>query len=401
MISEGREKYNCTKCLEGNEKLYNQELDIYYCSKVPTKCLVQFCRDCQPNNNYFCSSCITSEYEVNKVTGSCVKKTEVEPIITWKDIYRLSMNGKMEINCKFIHGPCFLMRGITCSQISTKHAFLILLTFSMKDRLRNLEEKIEVPTICQINETVEETSDNINIIDYECIGTIRVDSSYNLVGVRGDNIDKNILNDPFKNSSNYTEDDIPTRFLIERNYSDNKTFTDRPFNFSFNGNLKGKKASILPNNGVTQIEIYGINETAKCNFSKNVELKSNLTCALDLNENQELNNISFKNPEIKIGDNYLFLNHINKLHFSFEKSNEIDKINVNNNKKSSNNNTLIIVLCVINGVIVLGGLTVGVLYILKKNKQNNINKEKNVKNIVDQSNIENNDYNASTTNINN
>ena len=121
---------------------------------------------------------------------------------------------------------------------------------------------------------------------------------------------------------------------------------------------------------------------------------------LDLNENQELNNISFKNPEIKIGDNYLFLNHINKLHFSFEKSNEIDKINVNN-KKSSNNNTLIIVLCVIIGVIVLAGLTVGVLYILKKNKQNNINKEKNVKNIVDQSNIENNDYNASATNINN
>ena len=400
-ISKGREIYDCNKCLNDidYEHLYNQELNIHYCLKAPTKCLVHFCKICQSNNNYFCSSCITSEYEVNKITGSCVKKTEVEPIITWKDIYRLSMNGEMEINSKIIQGPCFLMRGITCSQISSKHAFLILLTFEIKDRLRNLEEQIEVPTICQISETIEETSEDINIVDYECIGTIRVDSSYNLVGIKGDNIDKNILNDPFKNFSYYTEDDIPTRFIIERTKSDNKTFTDIPFNFPFNGNLKGKKASILPNNVDTQLEIYGFNETAKCNFLRNENLNANLSCAINMYE-QELNNLTFKNPEIKIGDYDLFLNHINKIYFTLEKSEEIDTIPLGK-KSSSNHNTLIIVLSVIIGVIVLAALIVGLLYFLKIKKTKDINQDSNIKNINEKDNTGNKDYNASSTNINN
>ena len=275
--------------MNGFELLFNKESNIYYCSKSYNKCLVHFCKNCLPNNNYFCSNCITSEYEVNSISGSCVKKTEVEPVITWKDIYRLNMNGQMEINGQLRHGPCFLIRGITCSQINSKHAFLIVLTFIVNERLRNLEEKLEVPTICEINQNYEESKDNINIVDYECIGKTEVDGEkYKLVGVIGENIDENILNDPTKKSSYYTKKDIPTIFIIENNDLVNKTITNIPFYFSFNGILKGDKSINLPNKAEAELEVYGLNDTAKCNFLKDEKLNANMTCMLNINQSQEL-----------------------------------------------------------------------------------------------------------------
>ena len=88
-LSKGKEIYNCTKCSNDNILIYNNQLNIYYCSynqKEIPKCLVDYCKNCISDNNYFCSICLTSDYEVNKYTGSCVKKTQIVPAVTWKDI---------------------------------------------------------------------------------------------------------------------------------------------------------------------------------------------------------------------------------------------------------------------------------------------------------------------------
>ena len=64
------------------------------------------------------------------------------------------------------------MIGITADEITDGHAFLVTLTFKILygDRLRNLEEKTDVKTICIIKHSVERTNDGVNLVEYECIG---------------------------------------------------------------------------------------------------------------------------------------------------------------------------------------------------------------------------------------
>lgn len=58
-------------------------------------CMVKDCKIC---NNYFCDKCKLEDYIVNNINGSCMKKIETVPAITWKDVFRLEMNSKKEIN---------------------------------------------------------------------------------------------------------------------------------------------------------------------------------------------------------------------------------------------------------------------------------------------------------------
>ena len=88
------------------------------------------------------------------------------------------------------------MRGITSSQINTRHAFLIYLTFQMKHGLRNLEgenNSITMPGICEILQGVDETNDDVNMVEYECIGNQTSDqdlTNYKLADIEeGDNPD--------------------------------------------------------------------------------------------------------------------------------------------------------------------------------------------------------------------
>ena len=75
------------------------------------------------------------------------------------------------INNKYIYGPSLIMRGITFSQINTRHAFLIYLTFKIKHRHRNLQEELlKIPAICEVLKGVDETSDDMLMVEYECIG---------------------------------------------------------------------------------------------------------------------------------------------------------------------------------------------------------------------------------------
>ena len=136
--------------------------------------------NCKSEDNYFCESCLVSDYIVNSLTGSCMKKTENVPAITWKDIFRLDLNSEKEINGRTIHGPTLRLRGITNSQINSHHAFLIYLIFKLKQpiALRNLEETVELGAICEIMDDVEENKNDTNIVDYECIAKIKIIINY-------------------------------------------------------------------------------------------------------------------------------------------------------------------------------------------------------------------------------
>ena len=138
-----------------------------------SKCVVLYCKTCNPHDGYKCDECLP-DYSIDSLTGSCVKTTEVIPAVTWKDIYRLNMNSEKMINNKYIYGPSMRMVGIASSQINTRHAFLIYLTFKIKSSLRYLEnennDNITMPAICEILEAVDATEDDVNMVEYECIG---------------------------------------------------------------------------------------------------------------------------------------------------------------------------------------------------------------------------------------
>ena len=184
-------KYDCQKCIDDNKLVYESEEDINYCeyevSSNLKKCLVVDCKTCKSGNNYFCSECESTKFEVNSATGQCVKKTEIVPAVTWKDIFRLEMNGQHERNGQTFNGPSLILRGITSSQINTRHGFLIYLTFKVKTSLlRDLEEEIKIPAMCEALDSVDETSDDVNIIDYECLANNTNDTDltdYNLGGI--------------------------------------------------------------------------------------------------------------------------------------------------------------------------------------------------------------------------
>ena len=138
------------------------------------------------------------------------------------------MNGQKEINGQIIEGPSLTLRGITTSQINTNHAFLVYLTFKLKNSLRNLEDKTKkIKAICETNKEVKESNDIINIVDYDCIGTEPINDNYEFTGIEGDNINNDIaIKNPNKESSDYSQNNLPLLFIIEKNNIDKQNFTN-------------------------------------------------------------------------------------------------------------------------------------------------------------------------------
>jgi hypothetical protein len=92
---DGKIKYSCDQCYEDSVRSYNSKLKIYYCNYnlgySELTCIINYCQECQKGNNKICEKCLDN-YEINSITGSCVKKTEKIPSIIFKDIYGLQMN---------------------------------------------------------------------------------------------------------------------------------------------------------------------------------------------------------------------------------------------------------------------------------------------------------------------
>ena len=241
---DGNDQYNCTKCIKNNDLIYNNYNNPSIClfSYATIKCLVINCEECDPYDGYICKKCRT-DYEINNATGSCVKQTSIIPEIIWKSIYNLNMLGSKALHdkmnagtTKYIYGPSFSLRGITSNQINSGHGFFIYLTFKRKNRIRNLEEEeekvekeegkeekmedyeeegnlIKIPGICEVLEEVEEIQDDMNLVDYKCIGnqTKKIDfNNYKLVNIEeGDNeqlLKKSNLEELVSNYKNIYED---------------------------------------------------------------------------------------------------------------------------------------------------------------------------------------------------
>ena len=373
-ISNGKGIYSCTKCMKENTLIYNQELDVYYCAYNDAgKCLVKYCKTCASNNAYFCSSCITSEYEVNQYSGSCIKKTEIEPFITWKDIYRLNMNGHKIINGRIIKGPSLKLRGITTSQINSRHAFLVYLTFKLKNSLRYLEENLKIPVICEIDDDVEEENDDVNNVDYECIGNTTISEKYELTGIEGNNLNDNIINNSNKNISDYKYENRPLLFILKKNDLRYKIFHNNLINFSLNGTLN--KLRIAPNKEITNqknipFEFNEIDKKAMCDFTRDEKLNADFSCNLEIGNETSFYNLTFKNNEIRIGEVDLYINSLNKINFSYEKEEEAN-IREYHPKAKNDNHTTIIVVCIVAGVVVICGVIFLLLYIFIWKKRNN------------------------------
>ena len=101
-IKNGKQIFNCTECFEGYALSINKLTNTYYCQSMnaTSKCVVLYCKTCNPHDGYKCDECLP-DYSIDSLTGSCVKKTEVIPAVTWKDIYRLNMNSEKMINNKY------------------------------------------------------------------------------------------------------------------------------------------------------------------------------------------------------------------------------------------------------------------------------------------------------------
>jgi hypothetical protein len=84
------------------------------------------------------------------------------------------MNQNKQIGARRFFGPFLSLRGLTSSQINTGHAFMVLMSFKLhytrNNRNRNLEEEKSIKTYCQVVESMDETNDETNLVDFDCIG---------------------------------------------------------------------------------------------------------------------------------------------------------------------------------------------------------------------------------------
>ena len=398
-IQNGKEIFNCTECRNDYALTFNKYAGTYYCksTNATKKCVVLYCKICNPNDGYICEECLP-DYSVNSLSGSCVKNTDVVPAVTWKDIYRLNMNGVKTINNRDIYGPSLIMRGITSSQINTRHAFLIYLTFQVKFGLRNLEGEeegnIRMPTICEVIEAVEETFDNVNMVEYECIGnqTSEQDlTNYKLgnieLGKDGNTKETNLNElveelkeknggdlDKLQNAlqPSFTYEDLDKIVIFKMNEkTTNISANDFKFKFTIEGILNKDIASEEIRK---EFELSEVDTKADCLFSIGANKVASLSCDLNVEKHKNIETFSFKTAEIKTNNNEIYLAKFNDIVLLNSKEKEDDGKN--------KNKTLIIVVSVVCGVIGLAGISVGVYFLVKylKSKKMKLNVDENKKN---------------------
>ena len=150
-----------------------------------------------------------------------------------------------------------MLRGITSSQINSRHAFLIYLTFKINTDRRFLEEEEKkIPAICEIFKQARENK-TISMVDYECIGNNS--NNYNLNNYKleaineGDNDGilkksnigelKNVGDIAKKEDPAYTLDNYTN--IIEFNINEIKNQTSENYIFDFRIDGKLNKEMIL------------------------------------------------------------------------------------------------------------------------------------------------------------
>ena len=372
---DGIEKYDCLKCYGDTKLVYDKNTKIHYCeyNNIPKQCMVKYCKTCKNGNNYFCNECSLPNYEVNNITGQCVETTRVIPAITWKDIYKLEFNNKQYIrNYQLFNGPSLRLRGITTSQINQRHAFLIYLIFKLKSKLvRNLEEDgIILPAHCEIKTNLEETQNEVNIVDYECL--INNTNEINLTNYELENITEGDHNGHIKNRNineltknkkmkdylqkinKFTLEDIMKYVTFDLDSIQNKTDKNHIFDFNIEGKIN---KNINIENINLELELYEIQDKVPCSFIVKENLKANLNCKIDINKYKNIKLFSFKTSELNIENINIYLSKLDEIYL-------INNIYNNDNDKKSY--TGIIIGFVIMGVLIISGGIILTIFLLKR-----------------------------------
>ena len=385
-----------------SDKPSNDQTDIIE-TDIQNQCLVDKCQSCIPGNNFFCQNCISSDLEVNKFSGSCIKKIEFAPSITMKDIFGFNMHTTKKRNGRNISGPLLFLRGITSSQVPQNHAFIIIFVFELIG-LRNLEEgKVKVPAICETNNELEKTDSSTNIIDYECLGNTTIDENkYQFNGIEEvegndgisliSNLDSinNIIKEEKDNlakktDSEYTAKDLPSVFKYESTKNDyNYYASNKIFNIALNGEMTDDKG-IPKGCNKAIVDITKINDEPESSFCLDSNKKGTFNFLLEMKKETEDKIIQFKSSIIKIPKNrvrYLANNNenyeinipglerINLIYNQTTTPEEEQKSYRYPRKSSSSNNGWKIAVGIIAGVIGLIGVAIVIICLRKFGKKN-------------------------------
>ena len=438
-IRNNQEIFKCLKCWDGYKNKYNSKTKKHYCSNNPfdvddpdpeaiekekekekekenekeiekkesdkkqdkedkeeeikeeeneneeIECNIKECKRCDINNPYLCLNCINSSYEINNITGSCVKKEEFIPSVTWKDIYNLNMNGNKEIKGQNINGISFKLRGITSSEINSGHAFTLFLKFTKKYEIGNLEQQQNMPAICEIENEVQKNNNKINIVDFECITYSTMDTGYKLSGIIDGDNGNNIKNADFNNinniiltegysltrGTNYKIQDLNKIIIFDINENDKIKYSDinHIFNFDLIGIINANIDLNLNTPYEVKVEINDITDELNCTFYLYENRYAKLTIYLELKNDKEKKKFTFGNSEIKLDNYFIYIPLLNELELNNNNENNLPGTdNKPEENDSSNNKTLVIVLSVVIGVLCLGGIGVGVFLIFIKKK---------------------------------
>ena len=327
---------NCTACIENNTLVYDRDTKLNICRYVDKTCMVKFCRQCERDDNYFCAECTASDYEVNPVTGSCVLKTQKAPAVTWKDIFRLQMNSNRTLrNGRSLYGPSMRMRGITSSQINTGHAFLVNMIFQVQVTRNNrrLVESKSIPTFCEVIDSVDESEDDFNIVEYDCIANMTKDnepipesntklqnieenSDTSVIGKTNfETVVKEVANTSItelktKTKPNYKVSNFANTATFSITNKENKTSENYYFKFTIDGKLNKKVSatSVSVNMGLAEI-----NENASCTFDINDDESAKLNCELDMKNYKDVRNVTFNTFELTEVSPPVYLARINEI----------------------------------------------------------------------------------------
>ena len=388
IIDSSTIKLNCTECSEDNILYYHKDTGLHICKYkyFEKQCVVKYCKTCMPGNNYFCQECLPTNYEVSPLTGGCIRKMETAPEVYFKDIFRLKLNQYKQIGGRRMFGPFISLRGLTNSQINTGHAFLVLLSFKLhftrNNRNRNLEENKSIKTYCQIVESLDKTSDEPNLADFDCIGDTSEEEELNDYDLDG------ITESPDNNINNAYEESNLNALAQNTNLADLKTkekttfelrnaldlviFTideakdivseDYHFDVTINGKLN---KDLSPESINVQIPLSKIKgKTVGCTFNIKENKAADLKCDLNFEEyKNSYNRFALKVTEITdSSNNNIYLSRLNEVNFI-------------HNEKDDKKIVIIIIIVIVCVIVVVGGIILGIyLYKrYKKKKMQNLN----------------------------
>ena len=382
--NEGNEIFTCNKCEKENKFIYVADRNLTICQyiKYDKKCMVKDCKTCKNGNNYFCSKCLLDNYEVNPASGSCVKKTEKPPIITWKDIFRFELNSKLIVNGQTIYGPSLMIRGISNDQINPGHAFLILLTFSVK-YTRNLEEGeqnlnedtiLNVPTLCQAVDNYDETKNEINIVDYQCIGNRTGEDQFKENEVSLKNIEENNTVSDYLSKTNFEEmvANVDLDIITNKTTSSftlsmaseivtfemedivNQKSNNYIYDFTIYGKINKDLKKQTIKGKIKFVEIK--NATGDCEINIREKRNADIKCYINLEKYPENKVVSIKTMEIQNKENTIYLS----------KFNDIKLIHEDEEKEEEKRKTDFIKIALIILAIVLVIVIILVVFFIKK-----------------------------------